>query len=143
MQFISFLSILSLAAALPTAPNVPTQDGLIVARDDVAPTTHLKQPEHASIFVARSLGEYTGSWPATSIWLGGRAFQFMLEKLSNGKYKLTWWNNDPANANRKVKFTLNSGSGSRIYDVVTVPRTTGSAEITPSTSTFRGIFDEV
>ncbi|KAF4965653.1 hypothetical protein FSARC_6591 [Fusarium sarcochroum] len=134
--------LLSLAAGLPTAPNVQTQNGLVVARDDIASTAHLKQPENASILVARALYDQTVDWPVTSIDLGNISFQIRLEKQSNGKYKLSWWNTDPANSNRKIKLTLNSGSGSRIYDIVTSAQTRGTAEITPSTSTFRAIFDQ-
>ncbi|KAJ4250246.1 hypothetical protein NW762_012061 [Fusarium torreyae] len=143
MQLIAVLGLLSVAAALPTVSKSSNEDSLVVARNEIdTSSAHLEQREHASILIARALHDQTADWPATSLDIVTYSFSIRLEKQSNGKYLLTWWNSDAANSKRDIKLTLNSGSGSRIYDIVTKPQTRGTAEINPSTSSFRAIFDE-
>ncbi|KAM0232281.1 hypothetical protein ACHAP5_010801 [Fusarium lateritium] len=142
MHFTTFLSLLTTAAALPTAPT-STVNKVAIARDEIVPSiAHLERSEQTSFLVARAILDQTHNWPVTVIDVGHYSFQIRLEKQTNSKYKLNWWNTDPANSNRKIKLTLNSDSGKRIFDIVTSPQTHGTTEITPSSAAFRAIFDE-
>ncbi|KAF4470458.1 hypothetical protein FALBO_2640 [Fusarium albosuccineum] len=145
MHFLTILSICTVAAALPAALDSHSRDiALAIPEHEISDSVVARLAQRSDghpTLVARALYDQTVAWPAESINLGNISFQVRLEKQANDKYKLTWWNTDPANSNSKIKLTLNAGGGSRIFDIVTSPRTTGTAEITPRDSTFRVIFD--
>ncbi|KAL6915494.1 hypothetical protein ACHAPO_008247 [Fusarium lateritium] len=141
MHFITVLGLLSAAAALPTAPVAPRDALTVSGADVVSSTSHMERSDHASHIEARALYDMSFDWPETSFAHGNWSFQFKLDKLSNGKYTLTWWNTD--NLHRKVKLILNSSSGSTIITITPDPNTTGSTTITPSGSSFRAILDFV
>ncbi|GKT84472.1 hypothetical protein CT0861_02430 [Colletotrichum tofieldiae] len=147
MRAFAILSLLSLAAALPASvsPITESESLNIVEREvgSVAVRASSEQSsQDASVLVARALYDRTTEWPATSVDFTTISFQVTATNLNNGKYRLDWWNTDPANSRRDIKLTVNSGSGARLYDLVTSPRTRGSVEISKATSSFRVIFDE-
>ncbi|WYZ35557.1 hypothetical protein EsH8_X_000204 [Colletotrichum jinshuiense] len=146
MRAFALLSLLSLAAALPASVNPITQDEAlsVVEREvgSIAVRAPIEQSsQDAPVLVARAFFDRTVDWPETSIALGVISFQVRVTNLNNGKYQLEWFNTDPANSKRNIKLTFNSGSGERLYDVVTSPLTRGTVEVTKTTSSFRAIFD--
>ncbi|KZL87565.1 hypothetical protein CI238_01488 [Colletotrichum incanum] len=147
MRAFAILSLLSLAAALPASVSpiaegeslniIEREVGSIAARPPAE-----KSSQDGPVLVARALYDQTTEWPASSVDLATISFQVRVTNLNNGKYRFEWWNTDPANSRRNIKLTVNSGSGARLYDLVTSPRTRGSVEISKATSSFRVLFDE-
>ncbi|KAL0942039.1 uncharacterized protein CTRU02_204802 [Colletotrichum truncatum] len=147
MRVFALLSLVSLAASLPASVNLVDQGAAIsVLEREVGPVeirAPVEEPLHgSSALVARALYDQTVAWPETSVDLGNLSFQVSVTNLNNGKYRINWWNSDARNSQRKIKLTFNSGSGARLYDVVTSTQTRGSAEVTKTDSTFRVIFDQ-
>ncbi|KAF9874525.1 hypothetical protein CkaCkLH20_08088 [Colletotrichum karsti] len=145
MRAFAVFSLLSLAAALPTAPA--TGDSLAVVERNVAAEIVARVPaeqaaQDAPVLVARALYDQTAAWPATSATFGGISFQVVVTNLNNGRYKLEWYNTDAANSNRQIKLTINSDSGARVFDVVTSPRARGSSEVAKQGSALRVILDQ-
>ncbi|CCF36574.1 hypothetical protein CH063_08113 [Colletotrichum higginsianum] len=148
MRASAILGLLSLVAAVPTSLSGADQtDESLVIRgvesDSVAVGARAPADDVASsVLVARALYDQTTSWPATAVDLATISFQVAVNNLNNGRYRFNWYNTDAANSRRKIKLTVNSGSGARLYDIVTAPQTRGSVEIAKATDSFRVIFDE-
>ncbi|WQF79443.1 hypothetical protein CDEST_04457 [Colletotrichum destructivum] len=140
MRASAILGLLSLVTAVPTSLSGADQtDESLVIRgvDSNSVAVDARAPADD---VASSV--LTTSWPATAVDLATISFQVAVNNLNNGRYRFNWYNTDAANSRRKIKLTVNSGSGARLYDIVTAPQTRGSVEIARATDSFRVIFDE-
>ncbi|CAG9953337.1 unnamed protein product [Clonostachys rosea f. rosea IK726] len=146
MRFSAILSLLSVAVALPSAVNYDAHDnGLSIAEREVGKVFN-RAPEQSAqdiaILVERALLDQTADWPSSSVSLGNISFQIQVDNLGSNRFKITWWNSDAANSQRKIKLTFNAGDGARLYDVVTSPQTRGNTEVTKRGTQFRAIFDQ-
>ncbi|KAI9154951.1 hypothetical protein HJFPF1_07512 [Paramyrothecium foliicola] len=146
MKSLAFFGVLSFALALPTASTLGGGDNApaIIGRDLESPVTRNTNhsPDRSSVLLARAFYDQAFDWPAESFAHGTRSFQFQVVNLGNGRYRLNWWNTDPANSPRKIKLTFNAGGGSRLFEIVTSAQTRGNTEITQRDSSFRAILDD-
>lgn len=147
MRAFALLSLLSLAVALPASINAIEEGGVLSVVEREVATVAVRVPveqvsQEAPVLTARALFDGTREWPTTTTSVTTVAFQVDVTNLKNGKYRLNWNNSDAANARRKIKLTVNSSSGARLYDVVTSTRTRGSVELSKSGSNFRIILDQ-
>ncbi|CAH0053791.1 unnamed protein product [Clonostachys solani] len=146
MRFPAVLGLLSVAVALPSAVNNDAPvDSLSIAEREVGEVIN-RAPEQSAqdinILFERAFFDQTVDWPSSSVTLGTISFQTQVNNLGSDRFKISWWNSDPANAGRKIKLTFNAGDGTRLYDVVSSPQTRGNTEVTKRGTQFRAIFDE-
>lgn len=145
MHFSTVLGFVSLAAALPAAV-APIETTNLAARDDslaVARTAAaVEDAMAAAVLDARADFERVVPWPTTAVVNGGQSFQFKAEPLSNGNFKITFYNSASLQV-LSFKYTVYAGDGVLASEIVPAGTTSKSVEVQRVGDSFRIVIVQV
>lgn len=144
MHVSTMLGFVSLAAALPAAV-APAKDSNLAVRDDslVAARTAaaVEDSMTASVLAARADFERVVPWPTTAVTGGGPSFQYKAEPLSNGNFKITFYNSASLSG-LSFKYTVYAGGGVLASETVPAGTTSKSVEVQRVGDSFRIVIQQ-
>lgn len=145
MYFSTVLGFLSLAAALPAAVH-PGETSNLAVRDDSLVTVRtaaaIGDAMAAAVLAAREDFERVVPWPTTAVIGGGQSFQYKAEPLSNGNFKITFYNSASL-AGLSFKYTVYAGDGVLASETVPAGTTSKFVEVQRVGDSFRIVIVQV
>ncbi|KAH7397661.1 hypothetical protein BKA64DRAFT_43650 [Cadophora sp. MPI-SDFR-AT-0126] len=149
MRVASFLSLLSVVAALPTFTTTASEDGVSIVERDVSvvavrTASEDSSPNAPAIMARTVLLDQTYGWPADKVVAGTYTFQTIVTNLNNGNFGVEWWWSGAANW-PDVELTITSSTGASLFTVRGGRDTSthGTSEIAQTGDQFRIVFDSV